>query len=780
MSELSQPNISESNQISLVEQRVGGLEFYSRLITFLSAISIFLGLIPLFGAESILLARRTFDGRLVSQVSIGAGATLFMCGVSFLVSRGLRRSRIALIFASTGLFLSVLLLLESFLSKGFWAYLDFDRFVKTQPFVAIPLFLCAIASVLSNFGKRNKSISLLKVVLGLTSLATGILLVYGYLSSVELTSGWETPSIVSPIASFGIVALSLAVVTRGWSAIRFTRSSMRELSQAATVIGATGMILLAILSSLIGIITLHQSLRDQIYFRLQTDIARRTDSVEQLFRQIRAVAQQISVDVVRRELLEKYLNGTASKESYQAVGEKQLKVAAEASGIIEGITTVGVDRKTVISIGIPAPRRLFQSKALFRPSFGVTAPFWFDDNLYYVVRSPIFSSDQKGMIGSDLILISFESIRRLVNSKTTGTLPGTSYLAATSRKEARLFHITANPTQHLSRKMRADYGQIRRSASKALHNLKGMSVPPPESQSTLVSLYAPVPAAGWGLVTTVDRQQIEKKIVRQGYEVAFVVLLLSFFGTILFYAVLRAILRHGVALETRLQGATKGLTRELHAREEAEGQIKASLVEKEVLLKEIHHRVKNNLQIISSILSLQSRRSDNPFVVEVLAESQLRLQSIALLHETLYRSQNLSKIDMNHYLHELVNNFMRSLSQSVNSDISLTATDVILNIDKALPFGLITTELVSNAFKHAYKDLPPGASRPVSILLHTTDAGTELVISDKGVGMSPENDPASAKSLGLRLVRSLCQQLRADLQVDTNGGTTFHIIMPHE
>ena len=196
-------------------------------------------------------------------------------------------------------------------------------------------------------------------------------------------------------------------------------------------------------------------------------------------------------------------------------------------------------------------------------------------------------------------------------------------------------------------------------------------------------------------------------------------------------------------------------------------QVAISLAEKELLLKEIHHRVKNNLQIISSLLSLQSRHSDNEQVRAILNESQMRVYSMAAIHEHLYRNERLGGIDFGAYVRGLVERIRTVAGGAKQAKLEVDIGPCILDIDQAIPCGLIVNELVSNALKYAF----PGQRRgTVRITFEHSDDRCRLCVCDDGVGM-PASCHDSDKSLGLTLVRALVDQLAGTIEIKTVDGT---------
>jgi len=209
-------------------------------------------------------------------------------------------------------------------------------------------------------------------------------------------------------------------------------------------------------------------------------------------------------------------------------------------------------------------------------------------------------------------------------------------------------------------------------------------------------------------------------------------------------------------------------------RKQAEEQLKASLAEKEVLLREIHHRVKNNLNIIYSLLDMQSRQVSDPDLKALLLDSQKRLKTMALIHEKLYCSKSLSRINFAEYIHSLVLSISASYRmRSHQINLEIEADPVQLNIETAIPTGLIINELVTNALKHAF---PGDRQGTVWIKFREIkDGQLDLKIIDNGVGLSSGGNWQQSRSLGMRLVSILADQLDADLQVQTQNGTAFHL-----
>jgi PAS domain S-box-containing protein len=210
-------------------------------------------------------------------------------------------------------------------------------------------------------------------------------------------------------------------------------------------------------------------------------------------------------------------------------------------------------------------------------------------------------------------------------------------------------------------------------------------------------------------------------------------------------------------------------------------QIRRSLEEKETLLKEIHHRVKNNLQIISSLLRMQSRRSLDEATLILFQESQNRVQSMALIHEHLYQASDLSQIDFGEYIRSLTDNLFRCYGVSQRTIIPKVETNALkLPLDTAIPCGLIINELVSNSLKYAFINQQHGEI--TIIIRQNCDNTLTLIVGDSGVGIAENFNWQNTNSLGLRIVHNLTRQIKGNISLECNAscssGTTFHINFP--
>ncbi|NML16614.1 histidine kinase dimerization/phosphoacceptor domain -containing protein [Azohydromonas caseinilytica] len=221
-----------------------------------------------------------------------------------------------------------------------------------------------------------------------------------------------------------------------------------------------------------------------------------------------------------------------------------------------------------------------------------------------------------------------------------------------------------------------------------------------------------------------------------------------------------------------------GINVDVTARREAEAALKAALAEKEVLLQEVHHRVKNNLQIVTSLLQLQRRQLQDPAIQAAFSETEHRVRAMALVHQRLYQQSTLSALNFDDYLRTLLDQLMRSFGAEQRVRLTLALQPQRLPVDTAIPLGLIVTELVTNALKYA---CTPGRRGELRIALHPAQGAPGrlvLEVQDDGPGLPPGFEPAESTGLGMRLVTLLSRQLDASVALGKAAGTHWHVDVP--
>ena len=214
-------------------------------------------------------------------------------------------------------------------------------------------------------------------------------------------------------------------------------------------------------------------------------------------------------------------------------------------------------------------------------------------------------------------------------------------------------------------------------------------------------------------------------------------------------------------LEAKVAERTEALNKSLH--------------EKEILLKEIHHRVKNNLQIVASLLNLQSRQITDPATLAMIRESQNRIKAMALVHERLYRSEDISSIDLLDYVRFMGTNLFNFYDVTpATVRLTVDISDIRVDINRAIPLGLIINEILSNSLKYAF---PSGRKGTIAVTVKKDDSTIRIIVQDDGAGIPESLDWKKTESLGLRLVNSLTEQLQGTIELDRTAGTKFTIVV---
>ncbi|MGB1757389.1 MAG: histidine kinase dimerization/phosphoacceptor domain -containing protein, partial [Pseudomonadales bacterium] len=235
---------------------------------------------------------------------------------------------------------------------------------------------------------------------------------------------------------------------------------------------------------------------------------------------------------------------------------------------------------------------------------------------------------------------------------------------------------------------------------------------------------------------------------------------------------------HQKNLESLVADRSIALQREISEHKEARSDLAASLVEKELLLKEVHHRVKNNMQVISSLLNMQADAQEDLVLSNLLGESQQRIKSMSLIHESLYQSDDLLEINFEDYIRTLATGLCRFYTiPGVEVQLDIVVDEVALGLDTAVPCGLIINELISNSLKHGFND-HNGRAAVIDVHFVKDQGKFRLRISDNGAGLPEDFDLGRSGSMGMEIVDILTQQLEGRLSYQSNAGAQFLIEFP--
>jgi two-component sensor histidine kinase len=240
------------------------------------------------------------------------------------------------------------------------------------------------------------------------------------------------------------------------------------------------------------------------------------------------------------------------------------------------------------------------------------------------------------------------------------------------------------------------------------------------------------------------------------------------------FALAAVLTRTAAIIISRHQEAVER-ARAVDALRASEAALRRALAEREALLKELHHRVKNNLQVITSLLEMQAEKAGHPQALSSLAEARNRVGAIASMHELLYQSESFSEIELSRYARRLVTQFVSFYQKDSLVSVSVVGDGISLDLARAVPLGLLLNELVSNAFKHAF----PGNTRgQIEIRLIDAGEGIRLQVADTGAGLPAGFERRTSATLGLQLVHMLAKQLGGEVTFESRGGTTADVYVP--
>jgi two-component sensor histidine kinase/predicted hydrocarbon binding protein len=226
-----------------------------------------------------------------------------------------------------------------------------------------------------------------------------------------------------------------------------------------------------------------------------------------------------------------------------------------------------------------------------------------------------------------------------------------------------------------------------------------------------------------------------------------------------------------------LEKLNQELNMEIEERRKSERRLKTTIKEKDVLIREVHHRVKNNLQVISSLLDMSKRRAKHPETVDLLSEAHAKIFTMSLIHSQLYKSDRFDEINMGRFIRDFVGQLAQLYHGDRNIELNIQAEDIYLSVTQAIPSALALNEIISNAFKHAFTETKNGR---VSIIFRKIDhQRIHLNIRDNGIGIPDHIDIDNTETLGLKLIRNLVSvQLKGELEIDCSHGTEINIVLP--
>lgn len=473
-------------------------------------------------------------------------------------------------------------------------------------------------------------------------------------------------------------------------------------------------------------------------------------------RKAQDIALQITSRTSIRQELERYNHGEISLTQIRSFTTPKLVDAMNQSDEIIGIVRLDALNHVIAQCGLKIDPANWPVLNVARDVIKTSIPIHSGDTTAIVVGAWI-KNHRGERVGIDLVLIDLSHLKSFISNTTTFNKDIETVLAYLQNGKMQSVIPCLYEEDGISQ--RQQFNEFENRIMKTV--LQGNSGIV-QSGDTVIA-YHPIDNLDWGLLIRQDKKQLYSSlntILGTVILISVTIYLVCLLGLNLMIKPLSdRILLNAEELEGIIQEKTE--------------QIKLSLEEKEILLKEIHHRVKNNLSVVSSLLGIQAERTVDNHLKSVLNDSQNRIHTMAAIHESLCRSDNLAAVDLSVYLHDLGNQILGSYRLGSRVTLNINMDPIFISVAQASPVGLIINELITNSLKHAFSDDRAGE---ISILLKNPGEEIELVYTDNGIGFPPDLDLESTNGLGLKLITMLCEnQLKGTLALEQQSGTRFII-----
>ena len=617
----------------------------------------------------------------------------------------------------------------------------------------------------------------LALISALTALSICLLAIYGYLVGTEFAYWWPSSRAMAPNAAGALLSLAVGIIAISWHKFNDLISRTKDIVFGIQVASGSVLFITALFSGSLALIPLYETLLDKVYEDAKKSIEGKRSELSLFFSTVKTFADSIGIQ-------ERSLTESASNELGEEINEFNSAVE-RAQNVTESQLIAGVKKVEFVKAAVPTEIRgdggklsdLAGKFANLSPALALSIQTSENSPPDLILEANVMSASNQ-LVGIIKAYIDTQYLRNILTSDVSMSVKeGNFYILPDNSAElTKLLRISLSNSSVEVAKVDADLSEL----LKALSPEFTQNIPPSRVilRRDVVSFLSPLSGIkGYlGFVSRVSpfRNIFKERLLRVLIGITCLVLLATSF----IYLLMRKLGAQMLRLEAEVQKSLDVVADELALRKNAQEEIEKSLAEKDVLLKEIHHRVKNNLQIITSILNLQLRRSDRPEVSAALRESADRIQSIALLHETLYRSANFSSINLDNYFTELVRYLVQSYNMEENLRMEVEMCNLSLELDKAIPLGLILTELVTNSLKYAFKgedSKQPNPKIEINCKLEN-DFDFVLEYSDNGRGLPQGFSLESLPSLGCRLILTLVKQLNGTITFSSGAnGTKFKI-----
>ncbi len=595
---------------------------------------------------------------------------------------------------------------------------------------------------------------------GLLALVSVVLcgsVLFGHALGVRAAVSWGHASAMSPISAMLFIVFGVAFGELLWrSRLRFEQSAPETWRQFVLV-AVAGAAVTTLIASIFAVLPLYSRLEIVRTQALRSELQSRVEAFTRLGAELQISAARISARG-SGVALEGFIRGKISQTEYADFFKHENEMLLVDHRSLQGLVRIDLNGNELARVGRPLDYR----PPVLPPDQKLYPSIWTGKELLFLVVTPIALRDETTNVAWDLAFFVPSEIEKFLKPldeyKTTNSLLLVKPLPA---GKIELLGLSPELTElHANNTFLSAFRSY--SSKKTTASVERSVLP-------VVRVFLPIENDDRYLAYEIPSDILQKEESEKLLSFFLSVLLFAVFGSAGIYFAVNHLLQRTALLQSEVK-------ENIAERKQAEMALRASLREKELLLQEVHHRVKNNLQVISSLLGLQARGLADKESRDAFERSQNRVKSIALLHDLLYKSGDFARIDFRLYVDRLLSRALDSLGAAERITLDLQVdNEALLGLDVAIPCGLIINELATNAVTHAFVGRDTGTLR---IVFRRDGDFYELLVQDDGRGFSANHRDEAPSSLGVRLIQSLVHQLDGKSTIESENGTKWTIRFP--
>ncbi len=624
---------------------------------------------------------------------------------------------------------------------------------------ALFLIMAAASTYFYTLSGSPKSSYIALSLLGALVSAIGAAAIFGYLAELEVGYAWGFSYGMSLSEAIGAFVAGIGIICMFWSVALPALQSLRELLREITLFSTLLVLLVALCSGAFAVLPLYDQLQQLAKGEVSQLAERRADDILRYFSRINAEFPH------QTDLLNAFQEPLGLIHALSASRLDDVDPGPSAVAMVLGAVRLDNSGARVAWLGREIPNEYLSLAPTATSKVSFYGPFQFSEApVFIALKRKVNPIADRDLV--DMLLVSGEFLGSVLTVREDDPSFVSLYLLERDEGTDRFFRFDRNVNQLVSFQTKSSR-KINVGDQENMEDVaKGFLEPIPVSEHPSFLTYRGIPDTRYVVLAMGSGRDLYRSLNGRLVKSLALAIAFALFGALGTFRLVHKVVTQAekIRQETNL------------ARKSREELAKQSLREKEVLLQEIHHRVKNNLQVISSLLRLQARSSGSEELKNALRESENRIATIGVLHQLLYQSDNLAAVNLRTYIEQLCAGILKTFNaeKAVNFEFKGVDTEVELNV--ALPCGLLVTEILTNSVKHAF---PEGKLGKVSASLGYLEPDMiELVLSDDGIGFEEAQIPVGKGALGSRLIKQLAEQLRATIERLQVQGTCYRILFP--